>query len=254
MKILLSPAKSMIEEAKIIGISSMPHFLDDAQKLVNQLKILSVKELQKLMSISIELAQLNELRYKKWVKSNSTEKENLIQAIRAFNGEVFRGFDISSLEENNYNKIQNSIRILSGLYGVLRPFDLISPYRLEMGTKIRVNPNYKNLYEFWRVRLTENLCSELKKNEPVINLASSEYAKVIDFKKIKSPVINPIFKEFKNGKYSIVMMYAKHARGRMARYLIDNSLVDVVELKSYALDGYSFNDQLSTENDWVFVR
>jgi cytoplasmic iron level regulating protein YaaA (DUF328/UPF0246 family) len=143
---------------------------------------------------------------------------------------------------------------LSGLYGILKPFDLISPYRLEMGTKFSPNSKSKNLYEFWSDKVTNYLLDELESDEPIINLASIEYSKVINFKRIPNLTITPIFKEFKNGKYSIVMMYAKHQRGKMARYLIDNALKSVDELKIYNLDDYSFDGKLSTEKEWVFVR
>jgi cytoplasmic iron level regulating protein YaaA (DUF328/UPF0246 family) len=254
MKILLSPAKSINEEATLKGIFSIPNFEDDAQKLINQLKKLTAKKIAELMSISPDLAQLNEDRFKNWSKANSIEHVKYLQAIRAFTGEVYRGFEVNSVEEFELDFIQNKVRILSGLYGILKPFDLISPYRLEMGTKFSPNTKSKNLYDFWSDRLTKYLANELESNEPIINLASAEYSKVINFKRISNPVITPIFKEFKNGKYSIVMMYAKYQRGKMARYLVDNRLEVIKELKLYNMDGYSFDDNLSSENEWVFVR
>jgi cytoplasmic iron level regulating protein YaaA (DUF328/UPF0246 family) len=254
MKILLSPAKSINEEEKINGIYSVPIFENESEKLVKQLKKLSSKKIANLMSISDEIAQLNEQRFKKWSKSNSTKNSNLLQPIRAFTGEVYRGFNAFSVKENQLDLIQNSVRILSGLYGILKPFDLICPYRLEMGTKFSPSAKQKNLYEFWSFKVTNSLKNELQLNEPIINLASSEYSKVIDFKKIENPVITPVFKEFKNGKYSIVMMYAKHQRGKMARFLVDKPLMEIEDLKTYHLDGYSFDDKLSSENEWVFIR
>ena len=254
MKILLSPAKSINENSEIKCISSIPQFEEDTQKLVNQLKKLSSKKIAGLMSISSDLAYLNELRFKNWSKANTIENIHYLQAIVAFTGEVYRGFDANSLEENQLNTVQSSIRILSGLYGILKPFDLISPYRLEMGTKFRPNSKSKNLYEFWSDKVTNYLMEELESDEPIINLASTEYSKVVNFKRIPNVTITPIFKEFKNGKYSIVMMYAKNQRGKMARYLVENTLKSVEELKTYNLDGYTFDDKLSTENEWLFIR
>jgi cytoplasmic iron level regulating protein YaaA (DUF328/UPF0246 family) len=254
MKILLSPAKSMNEEAKIKGFHSIPQFEDDSQKLVNQLKKLSAKKIADLMSVSSELAQINDHRFKNWSKANSNENVQYLQALRAFTGEVYRGFDALSLKEDQCESAHNSIRILSGLYGILKPFDLISPYRLEMGTRFSPNSKCKNLYEFWSDKVTDCLMEELESDEPIINLGSTEYSKVVNFKRIPNITITPIFKEFKNGKYSIVMMYAKNQRGRMARYLIENTIKSVEELKIYNLDGYSFDDKLSTENEWLFIR
>ena len=254
MKILLSPAKSINEDVKIDGITSVPIFEDEAEKLVNQLKKLSAKKIADLMSVSTELAQINDYRFKNWSKANSSKQVQYLQALRAFSGEVYRGFDANSLKEDQYESVQSSIRILSGLYGILKPFDLISPYRLEMGTKYSPNSKNKNLYEFWSNKLTKHLLDQLETNEPIINLASTEYSKAINFKSISNPTITPIFKEFKNGKYSIVMMYAKQQRGKMARFLVDKPLMEIEDLKTYHLDGYSFDEKLSTEKEWVFIR
>jgi len=146
------------------------------------------------------------------------------------------------------------LRILSGLYGLLKPADIILPYRLEMGTPFQVSPKETSLYSFWKTKLTKHVVHELTSDEVVINLASAEYSKAIDFKKIKNPVITPIFKEFKNGKFSTVMIFAKHARGRMSRYLIENDLNNVEDLKTYNIDNYEFDEKQSSKNEWVFVR
>jgi cytoplasmic iron level regulating protein YaaA (DUF328/UPF0246 family) len=254
MKVLLSPAKSINENCQIIGDYTLPIFENDAQKIVRKLKKFKTTEIMNLMSVSAEIAQLNVNRFKNWTKAESSENNQFFQTIRAFSGEVYRGFNTESISLDNLEKVNDTIRILSGLYGYLRPFDLISPYRLEMGTKFSPDLKSKNLYDFWNSKVTNALNKELTLGEEVINLASAEYYKVIVQKKIKSRIITPIFKEFKNGQFSIVMMYAKHARGSMARYIIDQDIKDSEKLKFYNTDKYSFDDKLSTENEWVFVR
>jgi cytoplasmic iron level regulating protein YaaA (DUF328/UPF0246 family) len=254
MKILLSPAKNIREEIPINYDYSIPVFENEAQQIIDELKKLTVDEIITLMSISTDLAQLNQSRYKNWSKANSIKKENYLPAIWAFSGEVYRGFKINSLKEKKINDVQNCVRILSGLYGILKPFDIISPYRLEMGTKFIPNSSCKNLYEFWSEKVTDSLLNELDTDEPIFNLASAEYSKVVNFKRIKSPIITPVFKEFKAGKYKVVMMYAKNARGKMARYISENSNCHFEKFKLYNLDGYSFDDKLSSEKQWVFVR
>ena len=151
-------------------------------------------------------------------------------------------------------KLNEDVRILSGLYGILKPLDLIYPYRLEMGTRFSCKEDQKNLYEFWGDKVTKALKKELQKDEVIVNLASTEYAKVIKVNLLKNKIITPIFKEFKNGQYSVVMMYAKHARGAMTRYLVEQHITDIEQLKLYDVDGYQYNDLLSSENEWVFTR
>ena len=254
MIILLSPAKSFNERPICRGNSSIPLFENEAQQIVKSLKKLNAEKIGNLMSISKELAMINELRFKTWDMANSDNNKNYLQAIRAFSGEVYRGFEAESLVDSQFESVQNQIRILSGLYGVLKPFDLISPYRLEMGTKFSPNTKAKNLYEFWKAKVTKALNSEIQKDEIIINLASTEYFKVIDQKTIKSRIITPTFKEFKNGKPSIVMMYAKNARGKMGRFIVNEQLTDVENLKLYNQDGYFFDEKSSTDNEWVFIR
>ena len=253
MKILISPAKSINEKAIKSSDSTIPMFQNEAQKIVKNLRKLKVDDLKQLMSISEDLAQLNWKRYKNWKKSDS-ESEELISAGFAFSGEVYRGLDLASLNSEELEIASKNLRILSGMYGILKPNDLIYPYRLEMGTRFSPIKDQKNLYEFWKDRLAKTLKKELEKEEIIINLASNEYFKAIDIQQIKNRIITPIFKEFKNGNFSIVMMYAKHARGAMARYLIQNAITDIEELKLYNIDGYSFDTNQSTENEWVFVR
>jgi len=228
-------------------------FQNEAQKIVKNLRKLKVDDLKQLMSISEDLAQLNWKRYKNWKKSDS-ESEELISAGFAFSGEVYRGLDLASLNSEDLEIATKNLRILSGMYGILKPNDLIYPYRLEMGTRFSPIEEQKNLYEFWKDKLAKTLKKELEKEEIIINLASNEYFKAIDVKQIKNKIITPVFKEFKNGNFSIVMMYAKHARGAMARYLIQNEITNIEELKLYNIDGYSFDANQSTANEWVFVR
>ena len=253
MKILISPAKSINEKAIKSSDSTIPMFQNEAQKIVKNLRKLKVDDLKQLMSISEDLAQLNWKRYKNWKKSTS-ESDELISAGFAFSGEVYRGLDLSSLSNDELEIANKDLRILSGMYGILKPNDLIYPYRLEMGTRFSPIEDQKNLYEFWKNKIAKTLKKELEKEELIINLASNEYFKAIDIQQIKNRIITPIFKEFKNGNFSIVMMYAKHARGAMARYLIQNAITDIEELKLYNIDGYSFDTNQSTENEWVFVR
>ena len=253
MKILISPAKSINEKALKSSDSTIPIFQNEAQKIVKNLRKFKVDDLKDLMSISDDLAQLNWKRYKNWKKSTS-ESDELISAGFAFSGEVYRGLDLASLSSEELEIATKNLRILSGMYGILKPNDLIYPYRLEMGTRFSPIKDQKNLYEFWKDKLAKSLKKELEKEEIIINLASSEYFKAIDVQQIKNRIITPVFKEFKNGKFSIVMMYAKHARGAMARYLIQKQISNIEELKLYNIDGYSFDANQSTENEWVFVR
>jgi hypothetical protein len=252
MKILLSPAKSIQTEGiKAEVFSEMPRFISDSEKLVKKLKKLKPKALASLMDISMDLANLNQTRFLKW----STElQEEWLPAAAIFTGEAYKGLNYNELSETNKQRGQERLRILSGLYGLLKPADLILPYRLEMGTPFQPTPKETSLYSFWRPKLTKFLASELSSDEIIINLASAEYSKALDFKNLKNRVITPTFKEFKNGKFSTVMIFAKHARGSMSRYLIENDLEDIEQLKTYNVDNYEFNEAQSSENEWVFVR
>jgi cytoplasmic iron level regulating protein YaaA (DUF328/UPF0246 family) len=252
MKILLSPAKSIQTEGiKAEVFSEMPRFILDSEKLVKKLKKLKPKALASLMDISMDLANLNHTRFLQW----STElQEEWLPAAAIFTGEAYKGLNYNELSETNKQRGQERLRILSGLYGLLKPADLILPYRLEMGTPFQPTPKETSLYSFWRPKLTKSLASELSLDEIIINLASAEYSKALDFKKLKNRVITPTFKEFKNGKFSTVMIFAKHARGSMSRYLIENNLEDIEQLKTYNVDNYEFNEAQSSENEWVFVR
>jgi len=254
MKILLSPAKSLDYQRKIQTPStSTAPFIEETEKLATKLKKMSSKKIGDLMHLSTALADLNYERYQAW-QSPTSLSENALPAVTVFTGEVYKGLDVSTFSAEDFEKAQKELRILSGLYGILRPLDLMYPYRLEMGTKWEITPKTKNLYSFWGKKLAEYLNNEMSKNEVIINLASNEYFKAIDKKTIKARIITPIFKELKGDQYKIVMMYAKHARGAMARDLIQHNYQSVDDLKGYNVDGYSFNESLSTENEWVFVR
>jgi cytoplasmic iron level regulating protein YaaA (DUF328/UPF0246 family) len=254
MKILLSPAKSIdTSKVKEAYAFSIPVFVAESEKLVQKLKRLKAKKLADMMHISMDLAELNELRYANWCIPTG-QTEDVVPSVLAFSGEVYKGLDAHTLTPEEMNRANESIRILSGLYGILKPLDLMVPYRLEMGTKWEISPKTKNLYQFWGNKIAQQLNGEMANDEVVINLASTEYFKVVDRKTLKAKVITPVFKEFKNGDYKIVMMYAKHARGAMARYIVKKELTDPEELKLYDVDGYSFDINESTETEWVFVR
>lgn len=254
MKILLSPAKS-IDTSNVSKYQdvTLPIFEKETTTLVNKLAKMKAKKLMELMGISHELAELNEQRFKHF-EFPKVQTDEIVPAAFAFSGEVYRGLDFHSLSSDELNRANTSIRILSGLYGILKPMDLMTPYRLEMGTRWAITPKVGSLYQFWGNKPTDFLKKELGGDESIINLASSEYFKVIDFKRLKNQVITPVFKEFKEGQYKIVMMYAKHARGAMARYIIHHNIQHPEELKLYNVDGYAYAENLSSEKEWVFVR
>lgn len=252
MKIVISPAKSLDYKTEVPTQKyTQPVFLDEAEKLVNVLKKKSKKELSELMHISENLAQLNYERNKDW--SIPFTEENARQAIYAFNGDVYRGIDIQTLPLKKLDKLQDTLRILSGQYGLLKPLDLMQPYRLEMGTKLKVGKK-DNLYQFWDKKITESLNYELEENEPLVNLASNEYFKAIKPKDLKTEIITPVFKDYKNGKYKIIAVYAKYARGLMVRYIIDNDINTIEQLKGFDCEGYAFDSNLSSVNELVFTR
>jgi len=251
-KVLLSPAKSIAKEPVLYGSPSTPVHEKMAVDLIAILKKKTPKEIQDLMSISPALSELNWSRYQDWnpLKSNI----NVIQPAVAFTGEVYKGLDATSFDEKDWAYAQQTIKIISGLYGLLRPLDGIAPYRLEMGTKLQIDKSSKNLYEYWREKLTETMISELNSDDVILNLASLEYAKAINFKAISNKVITPVFKDFKNGKLKTIMMYAKRARGTMAGAIVKKRIVQLNDLKLLEVDGYSYDERLSSANDWVFTR
>ncbi|WP_452221526.1 peroxide stress protein YaaA [Lacinutrix salivirga] len=252
MKLVLSPAKSLDLDSKLPTTKHTEAcFLNEAERLNTLLKKKSPKSLSKLMGISDNLANLNYERNQDFqLPFNS---KNARPAAYAFNGDVYKGLDAYTIKKENLDTLQNTVRILSGLYGVLKPLDLIQPYRLEMGTKLPIGKN-KNLYEFWKTKVTKQLNSELKADELFLNLASNEYFKAVDAKALKVPVINVDFKEFKNGKYKTISFFAKQARGLMARYVVDTNAKTLEDIKAFNLDNYGFSDELSKPNHLVFTR
>lgn len=252
MKIILSPAKSLdFEKSLPTQRFTEALYLSEAEKLNKMLRNKSAKSLSKLMDISANLGQLNFERNQEWQLPFTTA--NARPAVYAFSGDVYRGLDVYSLPKSKIEILQNKLRIISGLYGLLKPLDLIQPYRLEMGSRVSVGKS-KNLYEFWQKKITESLNKELEKDELFVNLASNEYFKVIDIKALKVPVITPVFKDFKNGEYKSIMTFAKLARGYMTRYLIDVDAQSIDDIKGFNYEGYGFSEAMSTADELVFIR
>jgi len=252
MKIVISPAKSLnFEKVLPTAKHSEAMFLKEARQVHKVLKQKSPAALSELMDISDKLADLNWQRNQDW-KTPFTP-ENARPAIFAFDGDVYTGLDAYSIPTEKLEHLQDSLRILSGLYGLLKPLDLIQAYRLEMGTKLPIGAN-KNLYEFWNPIVTKALNKELYKGELFINLASNEYFSTINVKQLKVPVITPEFKDYKNGKLKIISFFAKKARGLMVRYIIDTNAKTVDDLKGFNYEGYQFDANLSKGNHLVFTR
>jgi len=254
MLIVVSPAKTLDFETQAHTEQfSQPDFLDQSQQLVKQMREISPQDIAAMMKISDKLAALNAARYEQWQVPFTPE--NAKQAVLAFKGDVYTGLDADSLTEDSLAFAQQHLRILSGLYGLLRPLDLIQPYRLEMGIKL-ANPRGKDLYSFWDQLLTQRLNDEFKQagNSVLINLASNEYFKSIKPKNLDAEVITPVFKDYKSGKYKIISFYAKKARGLMTRYIIENRIESVDAIKEFDVDGYYFVPAESTDKQWVFHR
>ncbi|MNF27631.1 hypothetical protein D3C84_82910 [compost metagenome] len=252
MKIVISPAKSLNFEKELpTETFSQASFLKEARQVHQVLKQKSPKELSELMAISDKLADLNWQRNQDW-KTPFTTK-NARPAVYAFDGDVYTGLDAYSIPPSKLEGLQDKLRILSGLYGLLKPLDLIQPYRLEMGTKLPIGER-KNLYEFWKETVTKALNKELKKDELFINLASNEYFSAVDVKALKVPVITPDFKDYKDGKLKMISFFAKKARGMMVRYIIDTNAQTIDDLKGFNYDGYQFDANLSKGNHLVFTR
>lgn len=253
MKIVLSPAKSLDFETQIPVTSFTNYdFVKQSVSIDKVLKKQKPKQLMELMSISDKLADLNWQRNQERNVSELSV-ENARQAIYAFNGDVYLGLDAYTLPEDKIEVLQNKLRILSGLYGLLKPLDLVQPYRLEMGTKLPVGKN-KNLYEFWKPTITKALNDEIQDGELFVNLASNEYFDAVDVKKLKVPVITPEFKDYKDGKLKMISFFAKKARGLMVRYIIDKNVETIEELKGFDYEGYAFDSNLSSGNKLVFTR
>ncbi len=252
MKILSSPAKLMnIENASQFLKPSVPHFIKEAGHIQSTLKHKSPKYLSDLMEISSKLADENWERNQNWNPKPSSKESN--SALMAFTGEVYRGLDAKSLEENEMKYLQKNFRMLSGLYGLLKPSDRIMLYRLEMGRKFKFD-EYKNLYDFWKEKVTDQLNSELKSKDIVLNLASKEYFKVVDKDNVQAPVVDFEFYDFREGKLKQIVVYTKHARGLIARYCAQNNVKTLDEVKAFNLENYRLDDGLSTETKLVFTR
>ena len=254
MLIVLSPAKSLDYKTPVrVKAPTLPEFASESAKLIADLKKLAPQDVAKLMGLSDQLATLNVGRYRDW--SRKFTEENSKPAIYAFDGDVYDGFDVKSLDAKSVQFAQDHIRILSGLYGALKPLDLMQPYRLEMGTSFK-NARGKDLYAFWGGRVTDAIKKVLEKQKkPVLlNLASEEYFKVLQPKELDCPVIAPVFQDAKDGKYKIISFYAKRARGLMARYVVENRITDPADLKGFNLDGYKYYAAESKVDKPVFRR
>ena len=252
MQIIISPAKTLdFETTPKLADHTLPTFLEDSCDLMDQLKKLDPTDLSSLMKISEKLGNLNHDRNQSW--QTPFTPENSKQCIYAFKGDVYTGLEADDLNKKDIQFAQKHLRVLSGLYGLLKPLDLIQPYRLEMGTRL-VNDKGNNLYQFWGDKITKAINNELENNPILINLASNEYSKVLQMKDINAEIITPVFKDKKNGTYKLISFYAKKARGLMSRFIITNKITDPQKIKEFDLAGYQFNQSLTKSNDWVFTR
>lgn len=254
MLLLVSPAKDLNTEplARELALTQ-PELLAQSQQLATICKTLTPADLSSLMHISDKLAGLNAARFAQWQLPFTTD--NAKAALFAFNGDVYQGLDAASLTDADIEFAQQHLRILSGLYGVLRPLDLMQPYRLEMGTKL-ANEHGKDLYAFWQDSITLQLNAQLAQldSQTVVNLASQEYFKAVKPKLLQGTIITPVFKDFKNGQYKIISFFAKKARGLMARYIIQQRLTQASQIKAFDLAGYVYSEEQSSANEWVFLR
>ena len=252
MKIVISPAKSLNFDKQLpTQLHTESLFLKESRQVHKVLKEKKPADLSDLMSISDKLADLNWKRNQDWKTPFTTS--NARPAVYTFDGDVYIGLDAYSIPEKKIEALQGRLRIVSGLYGLLKPLDLIQAYRLEMGTKLPIGES-KNLYEFWKPTVTKALNKELEKGELFVNLASNEYFSAIDVKALKVPVITPEFKDYKNGKLKIISFFAKKARGMMVRYIIDTDAKTIDDLKGFNYDGYQFDANVSEGNHLVFTR
>lgn len=254
MLLIISPAKTLDLKTPAPGFKfTHPDFLDEAEELVNILKQYNSKGIMELMSVNPDLADMNLERFLKWKRpfDNKTAKP----ALFSFKGEVYNGIKAYDLSEKAVQNAQKSLRILSGLYGVLRPLDLIMPYRLEMGTKLD-NPKGKDLYKFWDTKIHKRIIQDIESTDEkvLVNLASNEYYKSILPKKINTRVVTPAFKEERDGGFKMITIYAKKARGLLTRFILENNISNIEDIKAFDMEGYYFNNNLSGENDWVFTR
>ncbi len=254
MLLVISPAKNLDYETPANSdIATQPDFLDDSQELIDGLRQLAPQDISKLMKISDKLGVLNYDRYQQWQQPMAAPEAK--QAMLAFNGDVYSGLDAGSFNKKQLQFAQKHLRILSGLYGLLRPMDLMAPYRLEMGTRY-ANDRGKDLYAFWGETITSALNEQLKKlkSEELVNLASNEYFKSVKPKQLNARVITPVFKDKKGDQYKIISFYAKKARGLMCNYAISNGITEAEQLKAFDVAGYAYHEAMSSENEWVFTR
>ncbi len=247
MKIIISPAKKLSDKKVSVGNPSQIQFLDETKYLVAQLRNYTVTDIKKLMGLSDNLAQLNYQRYQQW----DLESQEVGPAVHMFQGDVYKGLKADELSEDALLFAQDNLRIISGLYGLLRPLDLVFPYRLEMGTNIQTKDG-DNLYQFWGDKLREALLSQMQDEEVLVNLASNEYSKALQLKSLNQPIITPVFKDYKNGKFKVISFFAKRARGEMANFIINNKIKDFGALKLFSFDRYKFSSLKNGE--MLFLR
>lgn len=254
MLALISPAKTLDYETQLpTDQFTQPRLLEHSQQLISIAQQLSASEIATLMSVSEKIASLNAARFRDW--QPDFDFSNARQALFAFKGDVYTGLDAYSLSNGNIEYAQKHLRMLSGLYGLLRPLDLMMPYRLEMGTKLK-NERGSNLYQFWDQTITHLINEDLaaQQSEVLVNLASDEYYKAVKESKIQAEIIKPVFLDEKNGRYKVISFYAKQARGLMARYMIDHQVQSVEELKNFNSEGYAFDAESSLKGELVFKR
>ena len=254
MIVLLSPAKTLDYSQEFDVQHTAPAFLSDSAKLIKELKVKEPKDIASLMGLSDKLATLNFDRYQSWSASKTMGNDSK-PALFVFQGDVYQGLQANTFNKKDITFAQKHLRILSGLYGELRPLDVIKPYRLEMGTKLPTARG-KNLYEFWGTKVQENILKELKANKSnlVVNLASKEYFTVVGSLPTDVNVVSPVFKDFKNGEYKLISFYAKKARGFMSHWMVKNKITKSEDLKNFDAEGYKYSRKLSTESEPVFLR
>ena len=245
MKIIISPAKKLATD-NFINKGTSIQFLEETKYLVKELKTYTLSDIKSLMNLSDNLAQLNWQRFQNW------NSKDVGQALFMFKGDVYQGLKAETLTSIQLDFAQENLRILSGLYGLLKPKDLIYPYRLEMGTKLETKSG-KNLYEFWEDSLHQAFLSELKNEEEIINLASEEYSKAIQLNKFNNPVITPVFKDLKNGKLKVISFFAKRARGEMVNFIIKNKIIESENLKEFTNLGYQFTEE-TKKGEFLFTK
>ena len=252
MLILLSPAKTMDFKSKVsVSDNTTPIYIKEANKIASTLKKLNPSQIGKLMEINSKLAYLNYERFQSWSNQDAPQK----QAILSYKGEVYNGLKANEWSSDDLVYSNEHIRILSGMYGILRPLDMIKPYRLEMGTRISIEKS-EDLYTFWEEKVSKSLQDDIisNKHKYIINLASREYSNVINLKSLGVKIITPIFKEYRNGSYRFITVYGKNARGAMTRWIIRNRIQDLEALKTFEDSGYLFNQELSNSDKWCYTR